>query len=286
LQLPGEQVPVYGFPESAARVLAKMATYADWRARPAGTFLDLGGIDPAAARDVCRTALQDGREWLTTDEVAAVLTALSLPLASSVVVTSAHDAVAAAEELGYPVALKVVSDQIIHKTDAGGVKLDLRDADAVARAYDAISSGLVEGGLPASSADKPATQSALVQSMVTGGVELMVGVTHDELFGPLIGFGLGGIHVEVLADVTFRMAPLTDRDAREMIREVRAFRLLEGYRGHPAADIAAVEDVLLRVSRLVEDVPEIVELDLNPVIALGPGQGCRIVDARIRVGDA
>jgi acyl-CoA synthetase (NDP forming) len=121
----------------------------------------------------------------------------------------------------------------------------------------------------------------LVQPMISGGVELMVGVTQDASFGPLIGFGLGGIHVEILKDVCFRITPITDRDAREMVRSIKGYRLLEGYRGHPSADIEAIEDLLLRVSRLVEEVPEIAELDLNPVMALPPGQGCLIVDARI-----
>jgi acyl-CoA synthetase (NDP forming) len=111
----------------------------------------------------------------------------------------------------------------------------------------------------------------------------MVGVTADPLFGPLIAFGLGGIHVEILGDVRFRITPLSDRDAAEMAREIRGFRLLEGYRGHPPADVAAIEEALLRVSRLVEEVPEIGELDLNPIFALPPGKGCSIADARIRV---
>jgi acyl-CoA synthetase (NDP forming) len=123
----------------------------------------------------------------------------------------------------------------------------------------------------------------LIQPMLTGGVETMIGVAADRLFGPLIGFGLGGIHVELLGDVRFRIAPLTDHDADELMHEIRGFRLLEGYRGQPAADIGALRDVLLRVSRLADEVPEIVELDLNPVIALPDGHGCRVVDARIRV---
>jgi len=120
-----------------------------------------------------------------------------------------------------------------------------------------------------------------VQAMIQGGTEILVGMTHDPLFGPLVAFGLGGIHVEILGDVCFRVTPLTDHDAREMVRGIRGYRLFQGYRGHPAADVAALEDLLLRVSRLVEEVPEINELDLNPVFALPPGQGCRIVDARI-----
>jgi acyl-CoA synthetase (NDP forming) len=124
-------------------------------------------------------------------------------------------------------------------------------------------------------------EGVLVQKMIRGGTEVLVGMTHDPFFGPLIAFGLGGIHVEILGDVCFRVTPLTDRDAGEMVRGIRGYRLFEGYRGHPAADVAALEDLLLRVSRLVEEVPEIHELDLNPVFALPPGQGCQIVDARI-----
>jgi acyl-CoA synthetase (NDP forming) len=121
--------------------------------------------------------------------------------------------------------------------------------------------------------------------MISNGVELMIGVAHDSLFGPLIAFGLGGIHVEILADVRFRVTPLTDQDAHEMVREIRGYRLLQGYRGHPPADIKAIEEMLLRVSRLVEDIPEIRELDLNPVFGLPLGKGCLVADARIRVSE-
>ena len=123
----------------------------------------------------------------------------------------------------------------------------------------------------------------IVQPMISAEVELMAGVIGDPLFGPLVAFGLGGIHVEILKDVCFRVTPLTDRDAHEMVRSIRGYRLLEGYRGHPPADIPAIEELLLRIARLVEEVPEISELDLNPVFALSPGQGCSVVDARIRV---
>jgi acyl-CoA synthetase (NDP forming) len=126
-------------------------------------------------------------------------------------------------------------------------------------------------------------EGVLIQKMMGAGVEVMIGVTEDSSFGPLIAFGLGGIHVEILADVRFRVTPLTDHDAEDMVREIRGYRLLQGYRGHAPADIAAIQQVLLRVSRMVEDIPEIRELDLNPLFALPPGQGCLVADARIRV---
>jgi acetate---CoA ligase (ADP-forming) len=157
------------------------------------------------------------------------------------------------------------------------VRLNLQSDDDVRRAFAAIRDRVAELN------QLDAMEGVLIQPMLTGGVEVMVGVTQDPLFGPLIGFGLGGIHVEILNDICFRVTPITDRDAHEMIESIRGYRLLQGYRGHPPADIAALEELLLRVARLVEELPEITELDLNPVFALPPGQGCLIVDARMRV---
>ena len=168
-----------------------------------------------------------------------------------------------------------------HKTEIGGVRLNLQNEAAVRAAFSDI---LARGDRTLASLD--GMDGVLIQPMITGGVETMIGVAADPLFGPLVGFGLGGIHVEMLGDVRFRIAPLTDRDADELLREIRGFPLLQGYRGQPAADVDALRDVLLRVSRLADEVPEIIELDLNPVIALPAGHGCRIVDARIKVGSA
>jgi len=176
------------------------------------------------------------------------------------------------------VAVKLASRQIVHKTEVGGVRLNLHDGAAVRQAFDAIQAQLAREN------KLDAMDGVIVQPMISAGVELMAGVIGDPLFGPLVAFGLGGIHVEILKDVCFRITPLTDRDAHEMVRSIRGYRLLDGYRGHPPADIPAIEDLLLRLSRLVEEVPEISEIDLNPVFALPPGQGCRIIDARIRIG--
>jgi acyl-CoA synthetase (NDP forming) len=173
--------------------------------------------------------------------------------------------------------VKLASRQLEHKTEIGGVRLGLSNEAMVRQAFREIRTRLVME-------DKlRAMEGVLVQPMVTHGTEVFVGMTLDPLFGPLIVFGLGGIHVEVLGDVCFRVTPLTDLDASEMVRSIRGYRLFQGYRGHAAADVAALEDVLLRVSRLVEETPEISELDLNPIFALPPGQGCRIADARIAV---
>jgi acyl-CoA synthetase (NDP forming) len=158
------------------------------------------------------------------------------------------------------------------------VRLNLADEEAVRDAFEAIRSRLVQDH------KLDAMEGVLVQPMLSAGVEVMVGMSRDPLFGPLLAFGLGGIHVEILGDVQFRVTPLTDRAATEMVQEIRGYRLLQGYRGQPPADIKAIEDILLRISRLVAEIPEISELDLNPIFALPEGQGCKIADARIRVG--
>ena len=164
-----------------------------------------------------------------------------------------------------------------HKTELGAVRLNLASAAEVRAAFEDI----VARTQRIVGAD--AVDGVVIQPMITGGVETLIGITHDPLFGPLVGFGIGGINVEVLGDVRFRVAPLTDRDADDLLHEIRGFPLLTGHRGRPPADIDALRDVLLRMSCLAEHVPEIAELDLNPVIALAPGAGCRVIDARIKV---
>lgn len=276
--LPTETIPTYSLPESPAVVLGKAAGYAEWRQQSIGMVPDFHDLDLPAARTICATALsQRGAGWLTTEETRSLLSAIHLPVQSGGVARTADETVALARKIGYPVAVKLASHRIVHKTEMGGVQLNLSDDQAVRGAFESIRTRLLQNN------QLEAMEGVLVQPMVAGGMEVMVGVTHDPLFGPLIAFGLGGIHVEILGDALFRITPLTDRDASEMVRGIKGYRLLTGYRGHPSADIAAIEDILLRVSRLVEEIPDISELDLNPIFALGPGEGCRIVDARIRL---
>jgi acyl-CoA synthetase (NDP forming) len=227
---------------------------------------------------MCRRTAETGGSWLSAEDTRAVLTAFGLPAASGGVAQTPDEAAKLARKLGFPVAVKLASRRIVHKSEAGGVILDLRDEASVREAFETIRKRVAESQYP------DAMDGVLVQPMLTEGVEVMAGVTDDPNFGHLIGFGLGGIYVEVLADVRFRVAPLTDNDAREMVRGIRGYRLLEGYRGHSPADVEALEEVLLRLSLLVEEVEEIRELDLNPIFALPPGKGCVIIDARIRVG--
>jgi acetyl coenzyme A synthetase (ADP forming)-like protein len=270
-----ETIPVYTFPENAVRALGKAGAYARWRAEPPGLFWGFDDIQNDEARALCRKAIDArGDTWLTMEEAHRVLHLFGLPLAAGAIARTAEDAAALAAALGFPVAAKLVSDEAQHKTELGGVRLNLADEPAVRRAFHDLSAAAREHGVTFG--------GVLMQPMVDG-METLIGVTEDPLFGPLVAFGLGGIHVEVLRDVAFRIAPLTDRDADDLVRGIRGFPLLQGYRGRAPVDLDALKDVLLRISRLAIDVPEIVELDLNPVMALPSGRGCRIVDARIRV---
>lgn len=272
------QLPNYAFPENAARVLGKLARYAEWRGRAEGVVPEFTDIHPEEARAICRrTQKETDATWLSADETRKVLAAFALPVAPGGLARNRDEAAQIAARIGFPVALKLASRTIVHKTEIGGVQLNLANEAEVKQAFTTIQNRLTGMGKLGE------MEGVLVQPMISKGVEVMVGVTQDPLFGPLIGFGLGGIHVEILKDVSFRVTPITDRDAAEMIRSIKGYRLLEGYRGHPAADVAALEDLLQRVARLVEEVPEIAELDLNPVMALPPGEGCKIADARILV---
>ncbi|MCG8460441.1 MAG: GNAT family N-acetyltransferase, partial [Holophagales bacterium] len=274
----GETVPVYAFPEELGRVLGKIADYADWRRAGPGLYPEPADQDLARAREICHRALDlRGEGWLTVPEALDVLRAAGLTVADGGFAASAEAAVALAEEVGFPVAMKLASTTLVHKTEHGGVALDLEDAEQLRLAFEELAGRLEASG------HGSAMDGVWVQPMLEGSCEVMVGVDLDPVFGPLVAFGLGGIHVEILRDVAFRVTPLSERDAREMIRSVRGYRLFEGYRGHAAADVPALQDALIRISRLAEAVPEIVSLDLNPLFALPPGEGYRIADVRIRV---
>jgi acyl-CoA synthetase (NDP forming) len=221
-----------------------------------------------------------GRGWLSAEESLRVLRLMGLPLLPGELARNADAAVEAAGRLGYPVAVKLASRTIVHKTEVGGVHLNLPDAGAVRAAVAAIQARVTERG------EADSLDGVLVQKMAPKGIEVVVGVTNDPLFGPVVAFGLGGVMVEILKDVTFRVTPLTDRDAHEMIQSIRGRKLLEGFRGLPPGDVPALEELLLRVAKLAEEVPEVSELDLNPVFVLPPGQGCAIADVRLLVRPA
>ncbi len=270
----GRTPPNYLFPEAAARALARAAHYGQWLQTPAGRKREFHDLRPDAARQTIERAfarLGERGGWLDPAEAYGVLSAFGLPLAGWRIARTADEAIAAARALAGPVAVKVISPSAVHKSERGGVELNLEGDAAVRDAFQRVTAPFADA------------QGALVQQYVPCGHEALVGVTRDPRFGPLIAFGLGGVLAELIGDLTLRMHPLTDRDAAEMIGQIRSARLLDGYRNARGADKAALEESLLRVSALVGALPEVVELDLNPVKLLPPGQGARIVDCRIRI---
>ncbi|MGE5290932.1 MAG: GNAT family N-acetyltransferase [Micromonosporaceae bacterium] len=270
-----QTVPSYSYLESAIRALGHAARYHAWRTRNRGTIPSLDGVRDADARALAACFLARHRTggWLSAGDTVHLLSCYGIPLVATRQVTSEDAAVQTAAGFGGRVALKADVPGLVHKTDAGGVHLDLGGEQDVRRAYRALAGAF-----------GPDLQQVLVQPMISGGVEVLVGVAQEPVFGPLVVFGLGGVATDVLGDHTARLTPLTDRDATEMIREVRAAPLLLGHRGTPAADLAALADTLLRVSRLADDLPEVAELDLNPVIARP--DGVSTVDARVRLSPA
>lgn len=270
-------IPSYQFPEAAAIALSRAVRYEEWLAETPGRLPEFGDLDPSRARRTIESALEreGDKVWLEPREIHEILGAYGIRIVAEARARTADDAVREANRLGFPVAVKLVSSTITHKSDVQGVRLDLRDEQAVRGAFEGIATRLREAGR------LDEMEGVVIQPMVTQGVEAIVGVSRDPGFGPLIMFGLGGVYVEVLKDVAFRIHPLTDQDAKNVVREVRGYPLLEGYRGAPPGDTPAIEETLLRVSRLVGDHPEIAEMDLNPIKVLEPGKGCIAVDARI-----
>jgi acyl-CoA synthetase (NDP forming) len=264
-------IPLFRFPESPAVALGRVAWLAGWRQRPAGTTPVLDRLDPEAARQLVTRILTRRPEgaWLEPDDLAALLSAFGVDMVPHAVVSSAADAGAAAEGFGRPLALKVVSSTIQHKSDVGGVALGVAPGDAAA-VYDGLRERLGD-----------AMEGVILQPMVDPGVEVIIGVVNDPLFGPAIMFGMGGTATELFADRAFRIVPITDVDATALVRAPRSSALLDGYRGSEAVDRGALEDVVLRLGRMAETIPELAELDFNPVIARP--DGAFIVDARARI---
>jgi acetyl coenzyme A synthetase (ADP forming)-like protein len=257
-------VAAYAYPESAARALGRAAERAEWLRRPAGAVPELGGVDARAAEALVRAALGDRDEvWLGPESIRELLGLYGVPLVAERVAADADEAAAAAHELGLPAVVKTASPGV-HKTETGAVALGLETESEVREAASRI------GG------------TVLVQPMLRGGAELLAGLVQDPMFGPLVAFGPGGVLAELIGEASFRIAPLTDVDAEELVLAGKAGRLVRGFRGAPPADVESLADLVLRLSRLGEDVPEVAELDLNPVLAL-PGAGCVAVDARIRL---
>jgi acetyl coenzyme A synthetase (ADP forming)-like protein len=276
LEIGTERVPAFRFPENAVRALSKAADYAEWRATDPGRVWRFDDVRIAEAQTLISSVVETrGGTWLTSDELQRLLSAYHIPMAVGRLVKDADEAAAVAATMGGPVAAKISASDLLHKSDVGGVRTDLRTADEVRCAVVEL--------LDVAHGRNLHLDGVLIQPMASG-VETMIGLTQDPLFGGVVGFGMGGTDVELERDIHFRPAPLSDRDAEDLIRESRAFPRLSGYRGRPAADVAALTDLLLRVSQLAVENPQVLEIDLNPVMVRAAGQGCTAVDARVRVG--
>jgi acetate---CoA ligase (ADP-forming) subunit beta len=224
-------------------------------------------------KNIINQAKKESRTLLTEIEAKIIFNSLGIPAVETSLAVSDEEAVKTSNRLGYPVVLKIVSPDITHKSDVGGVKLGLKNSDEVAEAYRTIMS-VVKGRFP-----EARIEGVSVQNMAKPGIEVVVGMTKDAQFGPVIMFGLGGILVEILKDVSFKVVPLTPKDAREMIKEIKGYKLLNGYRGQEPVNLAILEDILLRLSDFCEKTPEIKEVDLNPIFARS--DSAIAVDARI-----
>jgi acetate---CoA ligase (ADP-forming) len=273
---PRGSLPSYSFPENAAIALAAAHRYARWRERPRGTALELGSFAMGAVRAVVDRALAgaDGPIWLAPEDIATILRAAGIEVALAER-ASVADAPRVADSIGYPLVAKVIAPGVPHKSDIGGVIMGLHSPVAVAEAALALAERARVAGAT--------LDGVLLQREVHGGIEALVAVTTDPTFGPLVVCGLGGAMVEVSHDVAFRLSPVTDIDAREMLASLRADRLLDGYRGAAPGDREALIIVLQRISALIEAIPELTDMDLNPVKVLPPGKGATVVDARMRL---
>jgi acetyl coenzyme A synthetase (ADP forming)-like protein len=267
-------VPNYPFPERAAAALAAMSAYRREQERPIFEVEPCETCIPRV-RELFDQVRSEGRVSIGDAEARTVLESYGFTIPKSHLAETPEEAVNFADEIGYPVVLKLASPDILHKTDVGGVKLNLQSPDDVRDAFDLI---VYRAGRYVPGAR---IWGCLVQQMVPVGREVLLGMSRDPQFGPLVAFGLGGIYVEALKDVSFRVAPFSHREADEMIREIRSYALLEGVRGEPPADHEAMVDALLRISQLVTDFPEIVELDINPLMVFEEGRGAMAIDMRL-----
>jgi acetyltransferase len=268
------RVPNYQVPERAVAAMAAMWRHRQWLNTPELSVEQID-VDRAAVTEVLKQLRDEGRSAAGDAEARGILEAYGIPLPKTALARTADEAVAAADAIGYPVALKIASPDILHKTDIGGVKLNLAGPTEVRDAFDLITFRAARY-MPGA-----AILGCQVQQMVKGGKEAIIGMSRDPQFGPLIMFGLGGIYVEALRDVTFRVAPIDRREAEEMIGEIRAYNLLRGVRGEKPSDLEGIADTLVRVSQLVTDFPEIVELDINPLLVFPAGQGVLGLDMRL-----
>jgi len=268
------KIPNYPFPERAVGALKAMLEYRRWLER-SPLQIEKFDVDQEKVRGIFDQVRADGRQTIGDAEAREIMQAYGIRIPASELATSADEAVQFAEQIGYPVVMKIASPDILHKTDIGGVKLGITGANDVRDAFDLL--------VYRATRYMPDAEiwGCLVQEMIQGGKEVIVGMNHDPQFGPLMMFGLGGIYVEALRDVAFRIAPFSRQEAQEMIAEIRAYSLLKGVRGERPADVEAIVDTLLRLSQLVTDFSEVMEMDINPLMVFEVGRGVVGVDMRL-----
>ena len=267
-------IPNFQFPEEAVGTLRSMKAYTDFLSRPRQTHVRFN-VDRQKVRDIFEKIRGQNRRELVEVEARDVLDAYGLPVARTILATNLEECIKAGREIGYPVVIKIASPQILHKTDVGGVVVGIENTDELISAYERVTANARKFFPQAD------IWGVLVQEMLPPSRELILGMNRDSQFGPLLMTGLGGVYVEVLKDVSFRLAPVSEEDVLDMLRELKSYWLLKGARGEPPADIDAVIESMLRVSQLVTDFPEITELDINPLRVLEDGKGCLAADARI-----
>ncbi len=272
--LESNNIPHYTFPESAVRALAAMYDYQRWVERPR-TQIKHFDVDIGKAREIISSANRAGLTNLPQDDALRILSTYGLPVIKTETASSKAEAVEAAKRIGYPVAMKIISPDVVHKIDVGGVKLDLNRDQDVSEAFDEILKN-VNAQVPGAR-----IEGVLLQEYITGGTETIIGIHRDPKFGPLLMFGLGGIYVEAYRDVSFRLAPIRELSADNMISQIRGSKILQGFRGQPPADTKSIAECIERLSQMSIELPDVAELDVNPLVAFA--NGCKALDARIIV---
>jgi 4-hydroxybutyryl-CoA synthetase (ADP-forming) len=269
-------IPYYLYSEPAIRTLKAMYDFKKWvnEASNKRTKLQFAK-DAAKVKSIFENVRKNGRSNLLEEEGYEVLKAYGFPTPKSILCTTEQECMDAAKQVDYPLVMKIVSPDIIHKSDAGGVKVGIKTDDELRNSFRTITKNALKYKPDAK------VKGVLLQEMVKGAKETILGASQDPTFGPVIMFGLGGIYVEVLKDVVFRIVPIHEQEAIEMVESIRTIKLLKGVRGEKSSDLRAISDSLQRLSQLVVDFPEIKEFDINPLLVLEEGKGARVVDARI-----
>jgi acetyltransferase len=273
LVLQGNRMPMFVYPETMGNVLKAMSGYATWRKDLPATIIPLTGVDRAAAERIFKAST--GKKVYGEMDTRPILAAYGVPVIKGGLAANPVGAASLAEEVGFPVVMKIVSPQILHKSDVGGICLDLQNENEVMTAYERM---FIEIGKKLPEAK---LEGVMIEGMAGGGTEVIVGMHRDAGFGPVVMFGLGGVYVELFKDISFRVAPINDEEAMKIIRQTHAGKLLSGFRGAPAADLASVVSCIRRLGQLALDFPEIEEAEVNPLLVYPQGQGALVLDGRI-----